>query len=287
YFSNMQDVSLINLKQVSEGFDCFVCGSDQVWNPYWCNSTHFLSFVPNDVAKVSYAASIGVNSLTDEQKKVYKPLINNFDLVSVRETRGKEILNTFIDTNVEVVLDPTMLLTSNDWNQILPEKKIKEKYIFTYFLGEDVKLRKYAESLAKQNGYKIVNIPFLYGEFRKADVSFGDIKFSHAGPEDFVSLIKNAEIILTDSFHACVFSIIFRKVFYAFDRKLYGKSMSSRITGLLNSVGIVDHVINTDYPVEKISSSNINYNNVEATLNTLRNSSLDFIYRTVNISNKS
>ncbi|WP_080843903.1 polysaccharide pyruvyl transferase family protein [Cytobacillus gottheilii] len=283
HFSDMHDATSLNLAKIADEFDCFVCGSDQVWNPYWCNSTHFLSFVPNNIPKVSYAASIGVDDLTDEQKVVYKPLIDDFTLVSVRETRGKEILQSFVDANVEVVLDPTMLLTSNEWNIILPNKKIKEKYIFTYFLGEDAALREYAESLAEKLGYKIVNIPFLYGEVRKADLLFGHIKYASAGPEDFISLITNAEIILTDSFHACVFSMIFHKNFYAFDRKVYGKSMSSRITGLLDSVGIVGHIIGTDYPIDNILSSSINYDEVEANLNALRENSLAFIKKTVEL----
>ncbi|WP_214714313.1 polysaccharide pyruvyl transferase family protein [Exiguobacterium sp. s151] len=285
YFVDMREPVLTNLCKVTKEFDCFVCGSDQVWNPYWAKSDHFLSFVPNDIPKVSYAASIGVDELSDHQKKVYKPLINNFSLISVREKKGKEILESFIDDskNVEVVLDPTMLLTSKEWDLILPENKIKEKYIFTYFLGEDSKLRESAEAFAKEYGYKIVNIPYLYGDFRKSDFLFGHIKYSFAGPEDFVNLIKNAEIVLTDSFHACVFSIIYKKDFYVFDRKVYGKSMSSRITGLLDSLDISDRILSTNHNMKEVSIGNINYENVNIKLHDLRISSLSFLKQAINV----
>lgn len=285
YFVDVKESSLINSREIDKEFSCFVCGSDQVWNPYWSKPNHFLTFVPKDIPKVSYAASIGVDQLSNSQKETYKPLIDNFSRISVREKKGKEILQSFTDQNkeIEVVLDPTMLLSSNEWDLIVPSSEIKEKYIFTYFLGEDPSLREYANTFAKLSGYKIVNIPFLYGEFRKADTLFADIKYDSAGPEDFVNLIKNAEVILTDSFHACVFSIIYNKEFYVFDRKVYGKSMSSRITGLLDSLEIKDRIINTEENFEKLFNEKINYKKANYNLNILKENSLSFLERSINL----
>lgn len=279
HFADMIKPDKSNIHEISKEFNGFYCGSDQIWNPYWANESHFLSFVPEDIPKFSYAASIGVGELNNKQASVYKPLVNEFDLISVREKSAKSILNPLLNKNkeIEVVLDPTLLLSAVEWDSILSKNKIKNKYIFTYFLGEDEELRDYAKSLSKLLNLKIINIPYLYGEFRKSDYLFGDLKATDAGPQDFINLIKHAEIILTDSFHACVFSIIYHKNFYVFDRKVYGKSMSTRISGLLEMLEISGHIIDTDHSLSQLTRNDIDYTLVDFNLNKQKEISLSYL----------
>ena len=136
-----------------------------------------------------------------------------------------------IGKEVQVCVDPTLLLTADEWNAIASERKIQGKYVFLYFLGDDRKSRKEAERFAEKKGMKLIMIPDLMGKYRKIDREIKAEYIMDATPWDFISLIKHAEYVFTDSFHACVFALLYQKDFFAFPRS--GKiKMESRIQNL-------------------------------------------------------
>lgn len=221
-----------DIGHIEKEFDVFVTGSDQVWNPIWHDPTYFLDFAGSDITKISYAASIGVGSLDEEQRKIFKKYLSAFQSISVRERIAAAVLEPLVDKVVNVSVDPTLLLSVDDWDEIATERKIEERYVFLYALGDDIKIRKLAEKFAKAKGLKLVMIPDLMGKYRRKDRKIKAQKITDATPCDFISLIKYADYIFTDSFHACVFSLLYKRNFFAFQR-LGSIEMSSRIHNIM------------------------------------------------------
>ncbi len=209
------------------GYDAYITGSDQVWNPECYCKEYFLGFVPSDKIKISYAASIGKNSLTDEEKQIFKEKLQDFSAISVRKKQDIDLIKDSSPCKPVLTLDSTLLLDIEEWDSITEKRLVEVKYIFCYFLGGKANNRKLVKQFAKLKGYKIVTLPHLV-EFVKADEKFGDIKLYDISPTQFLSLIKYAEYVFTDSFHAVVFSSIFKKQYFVLNRE-ENKCMSSRI----------------------------------------------------------
>lgn len=224
-----------NVFECVNDYDTFITGSDQVWNMDWYYKEYFLDFVPDSKRKISYAASMPNTNLSYDQKQIICEHLKSFDAISVREKETANFLSEITVKEVEWVLDPTLLLSKDDWDKICTERVIKEKYIFCYFLGEDKKHRTLARKFAKKVGYKIVTLPHL-GRVNKNDIPFGHFKLYDISPEQFISLIKHAEYVITDSFHATVFSNIYQTKYFVLDRVGIGE-MSSRIKSLVSLTG--------------------------------------------------
>lgn len=204
-----------DIQGCTEKYDCFITGSDQVWNGY--NPAYFLDFVPSSKKKVSYSASISRDYLTDEQKEIFKNSLKDYDAVSVREPSSIKLIEDLSPVPVVSTLDPTLLLEREDWDKVSSKRLIEEDYVFCYFLGDYKKTRKLVNEFAKKQGLKIACIPYTTG-IVLSDKKFGDYRLIDASPEDFISLIKHAKYIFTDSFHAVVFSHIYGKEFFVFNR---------------------------------------------------------------------
>ena len=217
-------------------YDAFITGSDQVWNFAWYSSVFFLDFVPSDKIKLSYAASISKDSLTENEKEIFKRSLADFKAVSVRETQAVDLIKDLSPVEPKVVLDPTLLLSREDWDKICASRVVPCEYLFCYFLGNNMCERKLALKFAKAKHLKIVSVP-LTGRKIYSDLKFGDIIMPTASPEEFLSLVKHASYVFTDSFHATVFSQIFQKQYFVFNRDKNG-TMNSRIfniTDIFNS----------------------------------------------------
>ena len=211
-------------------YDLFITGSDQVWHPAAVNDAYLLNFV-KDKPKISYAASLAVDSLTKEYSESLHTSLENFRAISVRERNAVELLCALTSKSVEWVLDPVFFLAKEEWEEIIPVRQIKEKYLFCYFLGNNKKIRELARLYAEKHVLKIVTLPHLNGNYNRADEGFGDVQLYDVAPADFLSLIKNAEYIFTDSFHAVAFSLIFKKQYFVFNRDA-SRKMNSRIYSL-------------------------------------------------------
>ncbi len=224
-----------DLAELGNSYDVFISGSDQVWHPMAVCDAYLLNF-PTNAKRISYAASFSTDQLSDCVIKYYRPCLLEYCAISVREKRAIELVRMISGQEAQLVIDPTLLLNVNDWGKIIEEKKIKKPYLFCYYLGTDPIHREKALQIAKQKCLKIVTLPCLTSK-NKADKGFGDYRLYSVSPGQLLYLIKNAQCVLTDSFHASVFSILYHKPFMVFDRLVDGKDggMGSRIDTLLGT----------------------------------------------------
>ncbi|MCI9361689.1 MAG: polysaccharide pyruvyl transferase family protein [Hungatella sp.] len=241
-------------------YSVYISGSDQVWHGEW--PAYFLSFVPGGKRKIAYGVSTGKDRLSEYDIEQIKGYTKDYTAISVREADTADILKAAMpNKSIDVVLDPTMLLDLEDWNSIVSERKIKGKYLFCYFLGSDIRIRKLAEKYGEDHGLKIVTIPHMQGIVEPSDMGFGDVQAYDAVPQDFLSYIKYANTVFTDSFHACVFSHIFQRQYYVFGRS-ERREMNNRIEMLTALFHTQDHYIyeNGDFTITHINKiDTINY----------------------------
>ena len=211
-----------NIKKANRKYDTFITGSDQVWNFAWYNPVYFLDFVSKEKRKISYAASISMNALSDKQRKIFKKSLKSYNAVSLREEESISLISDLSPVKPSFVLDPTLLLSKDDWSNFVTKKPERDEYVFCYFIGSNKNGRRAAKEFAQKRGLKLVGI----SHYHKYD-GF-DTELSSAGPEEFLCYLNHAKYIFTDSFHAVVFSKIFEKQYFVFNRDK-NDSMSSRI----------------------------------------------------------
>ena len=269
------------LKKAAVDYSAVLVGSDQLWRPEgYTTSFYNLMFVPDNVPKIAYATSFGVSQIPESKKKIAKQFLSRMDYISVRELRASEMIKELIDRAVPTVVDPTLLFTGEEWNSIIPQKKIiDEKYIFCYLLGSNPQHREWVNELKKITGYKIVTIPFL-DEFVESDMTFGDYQIFDAGPAEFVNLIRNAEYVCTDSFHGSVFSILNHKQFVTFNRfsNESKNSRNSRIESLLTQTGLQKRrMTSSDQHIYEVIEQKIDYDLVEKKLTEMRAKSVNYL----------
>lgn len=203
----------------------FCAGSDQIWNPYFGRTGMFnyLGFVEHD-RTFSYAASFGVDHIPKEYQADVRQGLQHIKFLSVREDAGKRIVEELTGrTDVQVHVDPTLLLTPEEWDAVAekPKQVIPEKYILTYFLGTVSPERREAlEKKARELGCEIVALMDKQGPYY------------NNGPSEFLWLMKHAHLVCTDSFHGSVFAFLYGKPLVIFDRKGSGEDMSSRLKTL-------------------------------------------------------
>ena len=259
-------VTASTIANLVERYDCFICGSDQIWNPIGWQPTLFLDFLPKDKVKISYAASIARDNLTGDQLEFIRKHIQNFTAVSVREKNSADILNQiYTDLNIQNMPDPVFLLQESEWGKLIQRKNNAEAFIFAYFLGNENDNREKALKYAKEMGIKIVFAAYLsYPQFKWDKEHSGEIS-PPLGIEEFLDNIANAYLVLTDSFHAAVFSAIYRTPFYVMPRfKLQdNNSMNSRIINLVEELYIPDRYTDTlsfNYDLKEYELNNISSN---------------------------
>lgn len=278
------------LHEGSKNYDAIIVGSDQVWTPMGLPTRFFnLLFVHDCVRKVAYASSFGVSNIPSFQKERTGSYLDRFYKIGVREQRGKEIVESLSHQTAQVVADPTLLLTSDEWRQEINDtisassKKSKERaesgeYIFCYFLGKNQTARTAVLELKKKTGLKIITIRHM-DEYVEQDEYFGDEAPYDVDPNDFVRFVSNASYVCTDSFHCTVFSIIFHRPFLTFYRyaRTNKTGRNSRIDSLFQIAGI---------PREKIFSGNvfaienvIDWETIDMKIAHLRKDSLTFLQK--------
>lgn len=239
-----------------EGKDVYIVGSDQVWNSEITQNdeTYFLNFCHHE-KKIAYAASIGKDKLNNDEKKFLKDNINNIDYISVREDSAVKIINDLTGMNVNHVLDPTLLADRCIWDKLMcDDKKNKFKYLLVYRLTDNEEVLRAAELISKRLNLKVLYINnlvlFKNDLIRKTRYKFKDIK--GVGPSEFVTLVKNASFVVTDSFHGTAFSIIFNKDFITVPHKTRGTRMVSLLNLLKLDHRLITHTkqLKNDYPLK-------------------------------------
>ena len=256
-------------------YDKILVGSDQVWNPKFFCETYFLDFV-EDAKKYSYAASLGVSSLTPEEKNFLQDRLAHFQTVAVREPTGQQLLQELrLKRKVECVLDPTLLLSGKEWEQLLQlEEKQDEKYILVYTLGENPWYKKVVQKVQKMlNIQKVICI--TPSEKLYFYQGIGQV-VADAGPVEFLNLLKNAAYVITDSFHGVCFSVNFQKQFTCLERfnsKSKGHE-NARVTDFLASLDLTFAMAKGE---KEISVQPICYADAEQKLNVNREHSKAYI----------
>lgn len=256
-------------------YDGYVVGSDQTWNPFVANSPEafFLPFVKNKIKKGSYGPSLAVKSLSPSKEIEYREKLSDFSFLSCREQDGANLLSCITEKEVKCVLDPTLLITGAEWEKYCnPDMQI-EPYILVYFLGEKIEHRKVVEKIRKFTNWKVIALPAAYLEM-------GNVNYEKiwGGPTEFLTLIKNAALICTDSFHGTMFSINFQKNFFTFCKSsdLEESSENSRIYSALNIFGLSNRVVRNIEDIE-LSDLSIDYKKVNPILEEQRNDSVKYL----------
>ena len=268
-----------SLKAIARSFDTLICGSDQIWAPNVYNPIYMLDFVPDNINKVSYAASIGLESIPDEIVEDYKKYIRRINYVSVREDKGKEILKNQCGIESTVVLDPTLLLPKKEWDKLKISSTIKEKYIFCYFLKKDHHYKDMVKEFAQRNGYTIYGI----SDNSEDSLWMCTFDFRTIGPQEFIGLIEGAQCVFTDSYHGTIFSMIYHKSFLLFERFSNKDTIcqNSRIEQLNNYFGIDKNIVKGD-SIRKVELAQIDYVEFEINLEKLRKVSMSFLIQALN-----
>lgn len=270
--NEFSDLSILNKE-----YDYFICGSDQVWNTqcYDFNSAYLLDFVKNKEKCISYAPSIGTDSINYEYAHMFKNNLSKFHAISMREEKGAKCLENILKRKISVVPDPVLLLEEIEWNVLMNDTLPKEKYIFCYFIGNVDGMRSFAESLRKKTGYKLI---VVNNSLR--DISYKYSKMYSAGPQEFLTLLKNCEYVCTDSFHATVFSLIFHKKFWTFTG-VGGSSTKSRIENILKKAHLEERMLNFEYDKKEDYLKEINYVQVDEYIKKYISIGKDYLKRSL------
>lgn len=279
-FSNV----CLSKNQAPEGlknqYDYFICGSDQIWNANFdvvkCDIKNHLAAFAYPHQRIAFATSFGTNSIASGFEEVFQNELSKFKAIAVREDAGKKIVDSVTGKNATVVLDPTLLLNKKEWIAIekKPEFIHGEKYIVTYFLGgRNQKIQSFLQDIAEKKSFRIINLEL---EFIRDDM-IEDRDIFLTAPDEFIWLIHHAECVLTDSFHASAFSVIFKKSFLVYQRIATekGNDMSSRIDTLLSRFNLLDCRDNIDNPTKLPFKPD--YSNVDSQLEIERKKAIDFL----------
>ena len=265
-----------DLKRNIPNADIYICGSDQIWNTKFNNGkdpAFYLDFVPKEKVKVAYAASFATDSIDKEVKEITKERISKLDYVGVREISALDILNRLGIKNGVQVLDPVFLLNKFEWEELTYEINSNEKYIFVYDFDGNELIRDVALKLAKEKKLKI------YTVFKS---NYSDKVIKNMGPIDFISYIKNAEFVISNSFHGTAFSIIFERQFAVVNRK---EAINTRMRDLLNILNINHRLIGKKDDFDNIVK-NVDYNKINKYLKEKIKLSKSYLDRVVSSKNK-
>lgn len=268
------------LETMAFEYSAFLVGSDQLWRTDSVEHGYYtLEWVPDRIRKIAYSTSIGVKKVPWFQKKKNQWFMNRFDYIALREQSACDLVYELTGRKVQVVLDPTLLFTGEQWMMIQKVEPLTEgKYIFCYLLGNNPGQRNLIRQVKEKTGYKIVALQHL-DDYIPSDEGFADEAPYNVGPCEFLNYIRNAEYIFTDSFHCSVFSILYKKNFFTFSRfsENAKQSTNTRIDNLLNLTGLSDRRMTTDKTIEEIMTKTCDFEEVDERLSDLRKSSMSYL----------
>lgn len=237
----------------------FLCGSDQIWitTAFYVDPFYYLAFAPKN-KRIAFSPSFGREYVPNYNIKKIKKYINNIPYLSVRELSGQKLIKDITGRNSELLVDPTLALSKNEWIDLLNLKinsNSNIKYVLAYFLNVPSKKALNLLNKLKQKGYKIITLSYT------RDGNWFD-KNEAAGPKEFLNYLLNASIVCTDSFHGTAFSINFQKEFYVFERE-YGSAdnQSTRLISLLTKCNLLNR-----YDRDFLDSDLIDFNNINENL---------------------
>lgn len=280
-----QCYSIKDIEEEIEDKDILIVGSDQLWNPLWFDPVYLLEFAKETQRIVSIATG-GISV----DKEAYRPTlrriakgIEKFDYVSVREPISRDILNAYTKREIADVLDPTLLLDEIEWNQICGHNLMKEKYIFVYCLGALTFHKHILKEIARK--YGVGKIIYIKMHYSTEPVNHEGIlePITDAGPKEYLSYIRYAEAVCTDSFHGFVFSVMFKKDFYLMDRAYIPKDevSNSRADNLMDKLKIKKRYANCKKDLSEME--HIDYERVGQELGKQRKDSIKEFEKAIGI----
>lgn len=212
-----------------------ITGSDQVWNSNITKNDDYIYFLnfETKAKKYSYAASIGSSNITNAEKDNLKNNIKDYEIITVREDSAKETLDS-LGINSEVIIDPTLLLTQSEWDEITIDSKFDQDYIFVYCLEDTEKFKNIVNSASKKYKLPIVHL----GNKNVYENELAN--FPYGSPNLFITLLKNSKYVITNSFHGTALSIIYNKIFISIPHSTRG----TRQSNLLNKLGLSERLTN-------------------------------------------
>ena len=272
----ISDKLIISSKEVKtvediSGYDAYIVGSDQIWNlniTRGYDPVYWLGIKDKNALKISYAASISQNKITEGQEEQVAKFLNNFDSISVRETQAQELLQPLATKEIHTVLDPTLLVDKQVWDGLDLSRPIAEKYVLVYYVGYSPNIGRIADNIAKEIGAKVITlVPYPTFRNRKG-------KNQTATPIDFVRYFKHAEFVVTSSFHGTVFATIFNRPFYTVEINALKGGSSTRMKSLLNALNLDSRLVDE---ASTPKHSLIDYTSTNRQLQNLRDSSQEFL----------
>lgn len=260
------------------GFDGYIFGSDQIWNTNaWKVPEFFGSFVPNGKSKIAYAASVGLKAdspLLDTE--FFEKYIDSFDSLSVREREHCDFIKRFTSKEVSYVADPTMLLDTRVYKELMTETDKRPDYDYIFYYqphSADGAIVSVINRLSRRDNLDIVH---TFADIPKPVFSHESISARFCGPREFLYYIDNASMVITRSYHAAVFSILFHKPFYVYVDKKTG----SRFESLLKTLGLEDRLVYDELDLDRISYD-IDYDKVDNKLRIFRENSIDYLRKSI------
>lgn len=225
-----------NFESVMDEVDSFVCGSDTIFCPdeFGFDNGYYANYPCMKGNSVAYAPSFGDPHFSDEDYVKLNERLQNFKAIGLREQMMIPYVRDHVTVPVEKVIDPTLLLTQDDYDTIVTESIVDEPYLLLYARRYNPRMEAYAEKMASENGWKIVDI-----SLRATNAEKGHLMFYKAGVEEFLSLVKHAEYIITNSFHGMIMSVQYRRPFVIFSRE----QCDTKITELLKLFGLSDRML--------------------------------------------
>lgn len=262
------------------GYDIYYTGSDQIWNPACQDfeTAYYLDFVKHKFPTIAYAPSLGKGKFDQKDEELIKGLLPGVDFLSCRERSGAQLIERLSGRKTVQVCDPVLLPSPEEWRSFAIDPKRKKPYILVYFLENNHGDKSNLEVLKKQTGYDVILLNEYLREYLNPDIK---LKLN-ASPQEFLGLIKNAECIYTNSFHATVFSVIFNRPFFTAIAKSenVANNNDSRKVDFLKSLGLENRLvkgvsdINFDTPID--------YTKVNKRVADIRERSLSYLKDSLN-----
>lgn len=252
-----------NISQLGKEYDGFIVGSDNVWNTdiTGLDEMYFLSFVADKRRRASYAASFGSSKIKESDKDRYTTLLADFAIINCREKSGAKLAADLTGKRTDTGCDPSILLTKEEWSDLAISPREKKPYLLAYQMVPSSGFVKLVRTVAKAKGLNVIYIPFPYG-FLSCECKLS------IGPLEWLGLFKEAEYILTDSFHGCAFSILFNKQF-----AVQISQLGERIDNILSIVDLKSRVVDTSNDVQDLPM--IDYSIVNNKIELFRKESED------------
>lgn len=250
--------------------DFYITGSDQIWNVKYnegIDKHYFWDGIKG--TKIAYAASIGGDSLSDEEVAAFEKYLPEYKAVSVRESGAKELLKG-IGFEATHVLDPTLMLDRNVWKKYASPRIVKDPYILVYLpynIVDKAQAYRSIRKIAKRKGLKVV--AFSWGYWKD---KYADLTIRYANPGDFLSLMMHADYVMTNSFHGTAFSINLNKQFWSY----FPSAFTTRVTSVMDLCGVSRRVLSNEITDEAIDEA-IDYEPVNKILDVERLKTLDFL----------